>query len=171
MGKIRAYDRLDLSYVASVLSYNEKTGVFTWNSKKIANGKVAGSISELGYRYIRVNGVLIGAHVLAWAISYGSWPAEEIDHKNGTPGDDRLENLRIATRCENCRNTKIRSNNSSGFKGVSWDKANGKWVARVREPDGAYKNLGRFKNPTEAALAYNIAATKYYGEFAKVNAL
>lgn len=92
----------------------------------------------------------------------------EIDHRNGDGLDNRKENLRIATRSQNNMNRTKGVRNSSQYKGVSWHEVAGKWVAYA----GTRKNLkylGLFINEIDAALAYNEAVSKLYGEFAHLN--
>lgn len=91
-----------------------------------------------------------------------------IDHINGDTLDNRKENLRICTTVENGRNRKKEIGTSSKYKGVSWDKNASKWKARIMfEKDRMY--LGLFICEKEAALAYNEAAKRLFGEFAKLN--
>jgi hypothetical protein len=93
---------------------------------------------------------------------------EYLDHINGDKFDNRKSNLRICTKAENCRNSKMKSINTSGYKGVSWRKRDKKWSAIITVN---YKNigLGYYENKIEAAKAYNKAALKYHGEFARLN--
>lgn len=93
-----------------------------------------------------------------------------VDHKNGDSLDNRRANLRICTAFQNNTNAKKSKNNTSGYKGVYWDKYNKKWVATLTL-NYRQKNLGRFRIKEEAALAYNEAALKYFGEFARLNIL
>ncbi len=94
------------------------------------------------------------------------WP--EVDHRNGDGLDNRRENLRAATRTQNMANTRLRSNNTSGFKGVSFDNRTARWIAAIRL-DGHSYFLGRFDVPEEAARAYDAAALRLFGEFARIN--
>lgn len=76
-----------------------------------------------------------------------------IDHININPLDNKIENLRVVNHSQNCRNQNKKKNCSSKYKGVSWDKRNSKWEARIRI-DGKKKHLGNFINEEEAHLAY-----------------
>lgn len=91
-----------------------------------------------------------------------------IDHINGDKLDNRKDNLRVTTPSQNAMNRGSQSNNSSGYKGVIYDKARGKWRAEICFR-GNRKHLGRFETAELAALAYNEAAIKYHGEFAYLN--
>lgn len=91
------------------------------------------------------------------------------DHINGDGLDNRLDNLRICTQKENIRNkNKTKNQTSSKYKGVSFNKLNNNWRVRM-EKDGSQVEIGSFKTEKEAAEAYNKAAIKMYGEYAKVN--
>lgn len=91
-----------------------------------------------------------------------------VDHINGNTLDFRRSNLRLCTHAENKANTDKYINNSSGFKGVCWHKQRGKWLATI-EVKGVQKNLGIYHTKESAAMAYNIAAEKHFGKFAKYN--
>jgi hypothetical protein len=91
---------------------------------------------------------------------------EMVDHIDGDGLNNQRSNLRLATHTENLRNQRIRRDNTSGFKGVSWSKASGKWVAQIRMT-GKIKYLGSFTTPEEAYAAYCAAALELHGEFAR----
>jgi hypothetical protein len=95
----------------------------------------------------------------------------QVDHINGNKLDNRKENLRIANASTNKANDGLRSTNTSGHKGVT--KASGSrkrkpWVAQIKV-NYEHIHLGYYATTEEAAKAYNEAALKYFGEFAKLN--
>ena len=92
----------------------------------------------------------------------------EVDHKNGNRTDNRRSNLRIANRAENSRNQMMRSNNKSGFKGVC--KRGTKWIATIGK-DNRHFHLGCFSTAKLASEAYDAAALKLHGEFARTNVM
>ena len=95
-----------------------------------------------------------------------------VDHKDGDSLNQLKTNLRIATQRENVRNQKIQVRHtgfkSSKFKGVRWHKRNKKWIASIQIM-GRSKHLGYYDNEVEAAQAYNEAAQKAFGDFARLN--
>lgn len=94
----------------------------------------------------------------------------EIDHINGNKLDNRKANLRLCNHSQNLWNTRKSKQNKSGYKGVSWDKRNRRFLVRIRNgKDNLY--LGSFKDVIEAARTWNEAAKRYHGEFARLNAL
>jgi hypothetical protein len=99
---------------------------------------------------------------------YCKVPGIDIDHKNGNTLDNRKVNLRKSTHSQNLANRGLQRNNSSGFKGVTYDKSTFGWKARI-QVNGKYVYLGQFKEKIKAAIAYNNAALKYFGEFAVFN--
>jgi hypothetical protein len=92
----------------------------------------------------------------------------DVDHKKGNGLNNQKENLRLATKSQNAANRKKPKNNTSGFKGVSWDRARNKWLACIRFN---YKNihLGRFIDRIDAVKSYDKKAKELFGEFAQTN--
>lgn len=152
----------------SILHYAPETGVWTWIVRPAARtpmGALAGCVSH-GYLNIKYKRKGYKAHRLAWLYMTGSFPSAQIDHINGDPGDCRWSNLRIATHGQNTANSKLRSDNAAGCKGVSWHKGTGRWSARI-QVDGTRKTIGYFKSREEAHAAYVTAAIAGFGEFAR----
>jgi len=92
-----------------------------------------------------------------------------VDHINGDKLDNQRANLRLCTLTENCRNRKPNLDGTSKYRGVGWSKNENKFRARIKIGGGQRVALGYFKSETEAAMAYNEAALKYHGEFARLN--
>jgi hypothetical protein len=168
-------------YVRSILDYNPDTGIFVWRERPFKNfktkkgwdffnslyaGKQAGGEKE-DYIVIGLDRKIYPAHVLAWLYEYGIYPDLQVDHVNRIKTDNRISNLRLATNSQNKYNIGKRSTNTSGYKGVSLVKKTGKWFAKICV-DGKQIGLGHFITPEEAHAAYCAAATKYHGEFARV---
>lgn len=154
-----------------VLHYAPETGLFTWRvrlSIRIVVGKRAGAKMVIGYTSIGIYGRDYLAHRLAWFYMTGVWPPDDIDHINGIRNDNRWCNLRPATRQQNMQNKRKLDANTSGIKGVSWDKLNKKWFTQVTRPDGT-KFFARYSSKDEAAAAYAREATKAHGEFARLD--
>jgi hypothetical protein len=91
-----------------------------------------------------------------------------IDHINGDKLDNRKGNLRVISCSQNLMNRGPQVNNSSGYKGVIFDRARNKWRAEICV-EKKRKYLGRFDTAEEAAHAYNVASIKYHGEFGYIN--
>ena len=165
-------EKISHAELKQLLSYDSNSGVFTWlvskNSYggKVKIGDVAGHTNKNGYCEIRLNGKLYLGHRLAWFYVNKKWPPSEIDHINGNPSDNCIGNLRCVTSSQNKQNTKLRSDNSSGRKGVSWGKSVNKWVARIGI-DGKYKHLGCFDDIQDAIAARAAAEKIYHAEYAR----
>lgn len=140
------------------LSYDPTTGIFEWKETGRGRKKRAGNINNTGYRRISVGRMSYLAHRLAWFITYGYWPKGLLDHVNGDRDDNRIANLRECNRAQNMANSCKRSDNSSGFKGVSRDGDG--WRAYINT-----RYLGHFSSIEEAHAAYCAAAREHFGEF------
>jgi hypothetical protein len=105
--------------------------------------------------------------ILVWVIHHQQWPTLQVDHVDSTnPLNDRIENLRLASRSQNKANSTIYSNNSSGYKGVYWHRQACKWKAQIGV-NGKRVYLGLFNKREEAHAAYCEAAKKAFGAFAR----
>lgn len=157
-------NKLDIDLLRSVLHYDAETGVFTWKvrtSNRIKIGGVAGAVGEHGYILIRIHGVLYKAHRLAWFYVHGEWPQAEVDHINGRPADNRLCNLREATRKQNMENRGLNANNSTGYRGVTFTKRLGKFKATLRHHWKTH-NLGHFDTAEEAAAVVSAKRAELF---------
>jgi hypothetical protein len=147
--------------IKKYLRYDAETGKIFWKLNKGASkaGNEAGWEDRF-YHRITINRKTYHAHRIAWLLTYGSWPVDQIDHINGNGLDNRLENLRAVSSIENLRNQKIPKNNTSGTIGVSFDKRKQYYLASIMI-NGKSKNLGYFKNKEEAIAARAAANIKY----------
>ena len=160
------------------LNYDPETGELTWTYKahRGVRGKTAGSKDkQSGYLRLNVRSdgrkKLFLAHRVAWFLHYGEWPPEDmqIGHINGDRADNRICNLRLATRSQNMANARHQRNSRSPYKGVTYNsRANpsNPWMAQI-QLDGKTKYLGLFATAEEAHQAYRAAALAKSGEFAR----
>lgn len=150
-----------------LLHYDADTGVFTWIANTIRIGRVAGGLDKNGYVLIHIDGKRRKAHRLAWLYINGEFPTQYIDHVTCIRSDNRLSNLREASKSENEHNRHKYSNNKAGFKGVSWHAASQKWQSCIKV-NGKQKHLGLFDVAEIAHKAYCEAAKELHGNFAKL---
>ena len=161
---------LSAEYVRELLDYDAETGIFRFKIRKGGRAKVgkeAGSYDAKGYHRLKIDGRLYMSHRIAWLYVTGQNPDVFIDHIDGNPSNTRFANLRLATNTQNLRNAKTPRRNTSGYKGVSFHKSRKVWQANIRV-NGELLHLGRFKTPEEAKAAYDNAALKHFGEFARL---
>lgn len=172
-----------LEYLHECFDYDPETGVLTWRARPQAHfktehgsrgwntryaGKVAGSPTSWGYLNVTVCNVRYRNHRIAFAMYNHIELADmdfEVDHKDVDLKNNRGENLRSATRSQNNRNQRKRSNNASGFKGVFLHKGRG-YRALIMAA-GKRHHLGYFPTPELAGAAYAQAAERLHGEFAR----
>lgn len=147
---------IDPRNLESLFGYDPETGEITRKS-----GAKAFTTSDThGYLQGRVNGVLMLAHRVAWALHYKKWPENQVDHINGCRTDNRLCNLRSANQVENARNAKRRKDNTSGAVGVCWHPRNKKWMARI-SANGRQRTLGYFASIEDAKAARKDAEREH----------
>jgi len=164
----KTLDGVDQHELMERLHYDPETGDFTWLKSvalRIKPGDAAGYLDKRGYHKIKLNNSGYRAHRLAWLYMTGEWPDGEIDHINNIPSDNRWCNLRCATHRQNSCNTKLRVNNKTGYKGVSFNSRLRKYVAQLRRPSGN-SHIGVFDTPEEAHAAYCQEAARRHKAFA-----
>lgn len=177
--------RIEVSLLREMFEYDSETGKLVWKARprshfasdkswRIANakyaGKEAGSLQTKGYRTVEIthDGSVHALRVyrIIWAMMMGEWPTGEIDHKDLNKDNNRWPNLREASRGENCRNRHVRSDSSSGVKGVYLEKSSGKFKVMIGV-SGRDIYVGRFDTVDDAKTAYANAATIHHGDFAR----
>jgi len=170
-----------IEYIKECFDYNPITGKFKWKNRGLehfkrlcayktfnnnfANREAFTANHKKGYKCGTILGNLYLAHRVAWAIYYGEWPTNIIDHINGNKFDNRINNLRQATYSQNSANSKLSKANTSGIKGVSFNKKLNKFCARIVVRRKQI-TLGYFENIEHAKNKYSEAAKKYFGEYA-----
>lgn len=169
---------LSADYIRSIFDCNPETGVVT-RRQVVASDNRWGTLQRVGeevghfspredYWRVSVPGVYraIKRAEINWVYFKGEWPPVGmiVDHENRVRTDDAIGNLRLATRSQNQRNCIRPKNNTSGAKGVCWDKKNSKWMAYIKV-DGKSMHLGRYETKEQAASARELAAYLYHGEF------
>lgn len=155
--------------VAEMLRYEPDTGLLFWRVARtngVKAGDQAGSISSDGYRRIRLFATEYRAHRVAWCLYYGEWPTKEIDHINLKKTDNRICNLRQASRSENRCNSPRSSNNKAGIKGVCYLASIDKWQVSIMK-NGKNHYLGWYATAQKAQAAYAAKARELHGEFAR----
>lgn len=176
--------------VRELLRYDPKTGQF-WRRWGVGNGRHTGPQGELvgtvakaaskretcivialgttSARRLAAGGFkkrAYKAHQLAWLYVHGEWPDREVDHINTDGTDNRLANLRLATTRQNGCNRGLRSDNKSGFKGITWAERSQKWLVHIGH-NGKILHLGLFATIEEAKAVRDEAATRLHGNFAR----
>jgi hypothetical protein len=163
--------KLKHKFLVSVLDYDPETGKFKWKkvtSNRAVVGREPGFVDKNGARCISVLSTRYLAHRLAWFYVHKKWPKAEIDHINGTPDDNRIINLREANRFQNNQNSRIRSHNTTGYKGVQKFRDGKRFVAHIRSYNKT-RYLGIFDTPIEAHMAYAEASKIHHKEFRRTH--
>jgi hypothetical protein len=149
------------SELKELLSYDNQTGIF---ARK--NGKIVGWNDKFGYLKVEIKEKSYFLHRLAWLYEYGFFPDSHIDHVNGERSDNRICNLRLASRSQNLCNVARTKRNTSGIKNVSFHKESKKWRVVV-SVNGKNKSFGLYHDIELAELVASEARNKYHGEFAR----
>lgn len=172
---------MTLDYARKILKYDQDTGRLFWRPRPFEMFSASAHHTQMwhfkrwntnygdkecflhkhsaGYFRAKIDGRNYLAHRVGWLLIHGEWPSHEIDHINGNRADNRIANLRPATKIENMHNVRMRKINTSGFTGVFWSKAAGKWTAEVRS-EGRKHYLGLFDDIRSAVKARKEAADR-----------
>lgn len=157
---------------------NTETGELRWKAST-SRGKytqtVAGSVNRLGYRQVKIGKKSYLAHRIVWAIVYGEWPSEQVDHIDGNKDNNSIVNLRLVTVGQNAQNRSLSGvKTRSGLMGAIYVPETKRrrecWESRIKL-NGVSRYLGRFKTPHEAQEAYIKAKTELHPYFARSTSL
>lgn len=157
----------EINVINDSLLYNPETGDFIRIKSKTRPdliGKVAGHVTKEGYVAIFLGGHSYKAHRLAWFVTYGEWPTDDLDHIDRNKSNNKIANLRKASRSMNSANVGLRSHNTSGYRGVSFNSQWKRWVAQIMV-GGEKRFLGYFGSAEKANEAYVLAAKEAFGEY------
>jgi len=149
-------------------AFEYKNGEIYWKTKIsriVKVGKKAGSFDAKGYKEVGIQGKSYKVHRVIFMMFNGYLP-KELDHIDGNRSNNCIENLRDATSSQNNYNQKLKSNNTSGYKGVSWCKYKEKWTVRVTT-NKKVKQVGYFDDLELASLVAIEARNKYHSEYAR----
>lgn len=167
----------DAEFFRGLLSYNKNSGRLRWKARdegaykgqpqqkiagiirfnKYSAGKFADtSLAGHGYRAVTIHNTKYKAHRIAWIMEYGSIDGEVIDHLDGDPTNNKIENLRCSTQAENMKNMSFPKHNKSGIVGVRFHKASNKWIASIKHCRKSL-HLGIFPD-IQDAIAARLAA-------------
>jgi hypothetical protein len=137
-----------------------------------------GQVDDLVGLYIKKNGGhrmcafsvngKVSSHLesnVIWFLRTGAWELSTIEHKDGDPTNNDPSNLRLSSHAENMRNTKIRSDNTTGVKGVYRMRKN--WQVKI-EKDGSVYVAGTYKSFETAKIVRKLAEQRFHGEFARI---
>lgn len=169
----------------ALLDYDPQTGILVWKTRERDPlvslrehnrwntrwaGQQAGTVTSFGYIAVKIGKSAYKAHRLAWAIHAGEYPPKGhfIDHINRNKADNRIVNLRLASRSENGANRPEPVNNTTGHKGVTaypWFKKR-PWAVKIGL-DNQKLHIGYFATFAEACAAYEKASARLYGAFAE----
>ncbi|MEX8576114.1 HNH endonuclease, partial [Salmonella enterica] len=152
--------------IRDLIDYNPENGVLTAkvNFSGRQAGSVIGSQTWQGYYAFSLFGKKCFAHRLAWLLHYGEWPSQPIDHINGIKTDNSIRNLRLCSLSQNQFNKPTQKNNTTGVKGVYWNKRDKRYVASVQF-NGKKYSAGHHKDIDSAKEAVMKLREKLAGEF------
>jgi hypothetical protein len=150
---------IDAETLRELVDYRD--GALYWSGDDVrkTSGPIGSRAGRLGRLQVHIGGVARYVHRLIWLHQHGEWPDGQIDHINGNPHDNRIENMRVVTPAQNSSNRR--------HKGISFDKRNyaRPWRARIML-DGRSISLGYYDTEAEAMAEYQRAKRVYHQSYA-----
>lgn len=164
-----AVKEITQEYLKEILHYDRDSGEFIWKkrlSMRGMPGKVAGYFNNIGYKMIGINNEEYLVHRLVWLHEHGYFPNDRrmhIDHIDRNPKNNRVNNLRLVTATQNHINARLYANNTSGVRGISYNKRCKRWHAYIKDIYKKHRrlNIGYFKTKEEAIIARKNAEINY----------
>lgn len=161
--------KISQEVVKELFDYHEDGYLLRKQSKQgVLKDMTAGKTVPKGkhpYKQICINNSRYDIHRIIFLWHHGFMPIQ-VDHEDMDKTNNKIKNLRQATQSQNQHNKPMQKNNSTGFKGVCYDKRNKKFKSSI-SVCGKPLSLGYYKTPEEAHEAYKQAAIKHFGEFAR----
>ena len=156
---------ITIDRVNQLLSYDATSGILTWIKSRgtVKNGTSVSHTNGRGYVAIGIDYESHLVHRIAWMLFYGEIPVGEIDHINGVKTDNRISNLRLATRSINTFNISQRKDNSSGYVGVRWHPNDKRYSATISKNKKRFY-LGYFKDFESAVAARKSKEAELFGD-------
>ena len=172
---------MNVEFLRECFTYDAATGALTWcrrprghfkngagwhNFNKKCAGKIAGTRKPDGRIEVGLGERTLKAARIVWALHTNTGVFGVLDHIDGNPNNDKIENLREVTTAQNTRNRTHTSANSSGIRGVTWHTPSKKWWVRVTL-DGKTYSFGLYHSLDQAAQIAYAAKHQLFGEFAR----
>lgn len=146
--------------------YYDSTGWLFWKEDRLFPFMPAGWVNPYGYASVNIHKKVYLMHRVVWEMHNGPIKnGMQVDHIDGDRLNNKISNLRLASHNQNCHNAKTRSDNTSGVKGVTWDKTLGKWRSRIMV-NKKRVNVGCFDDLELAQLATSEAREKLHENYA-----
>jgi len=141
-----------------------KDGCLYWKTSRKGTkaGAMAGSKTKAGYLHFQLNYKYMLVHRAIFLMHYGYLP-KIVDHIDGNPQNNKIENLREANASQNSFNRKY-TNSASGYKGITWSKQDKRWVPQISKY-GKKIYLGKYKNLEDAIKIYHQAVNMHHGDY------
>jgi hypothetical protein len=160
----------EIASLQANFSYDPGSGAIERKfAPRIKHHQKLGWIDDKGYLRFRHEGKLHFGHRVAWLLVHGAIPeGKSVDHVDGDPQNNRLDNLRLASHQENIRNSRAKTKAAHGFKGLMYCKKTGRYRFKIRH-GGKQITGGNFSRPEDAARAYDAMALKLHGQFVRLN--
>lgn len=162
---MKTYQGITVEEARELWSYNPATGELIWKVDLGSNVR-AGMVAGRACLSVRFNNRPMSKGIIAFGIYTGAWPesGERILFRDKDTKNLKWDNLACDTRSKVTGAQRMRSNNTSGVRGVHWHKRSQKWRAFIRV-QGKHLYLGSFETIEKAAAARKVAAKEYFGEF------